>query len=291
MPVDLPTADDLPESRLYTFIDEPREFALYFLEAQKLIHDLALIHDIRGDGFAYFRDAVLSVQLLIAFLKHGDQFGFYFDSNDPLFRLKIETGYNGETRCALIPEEFSEFPETLRGMVRVMKLYPNNRPPYESILDVTDLPFRAVVNHVLQNSYQVNGAIALSPTSDQSLMVHQLPPLRPDEYEYSVEAARSRRGAIRKVTDEVFQQAITDGAELAKALEPAGFRLLASRPIKVSCSCSKERMVRGVHLAVGGDIEQLFDPMQEALDVTCEYCKTHYAISRGDLAQGPIGDN
>ena len=66
--------------RLYTFVDRRREFALYFLEGQRLIHDLALIHPVRGAGFAYFRDAVLSVQPMIALLKPGEQLGFYIDS-------------------------------------------------------------------------------------------------------------------------------------------------------------------------------------------------------------------
>ena len=52
---------EIPESRLYTFMDETREFALTFLEGQRLIHDLALLHAIQGPGFAYFRDVLLRV--------------------------------------------------------------------------------------------------------------------------------------------------------------------------------------------------------------------------------------
>ena len=50
----------LPESRLYTFMDEERRHALYFLEGQRLIYDLALVHGIQGPGFAWFRDWVSS---------------------------------------------------------------------------------------------------------------------------------------------------------------------------------------------------------------------------------------
>mgnify|MGYP004290673013 CR=1 FL=1 len=37
-------APALPESRIYTFVDEARTFVLHFLEGQKLIQDLALLH-------------------------------------------------------------------------------------------------------------------------------------------------------------------------------------------------------------------------------------------------------
>ena len=44
----------LSESQLFTFIDEDRKFALYFLEGQKLIYDLLLTHRLRQAGISYF---------------------------------------------------------------------------------------------------------------------------------------------------------------------------------------------------------------------------------------------
>ena len=32
---------------------------------------------------------------------------------------------------------------------------------------------------------------------------------------------------------------------------------------------------------------QLFDPDQRALDVTCEYCKSAYQITRDELSRAP----
>ena len=142
-----------PHSRLYTFIDEPREYALYFLEGQRLIHDLAIVHPIHGAGFAYFRETVLSVQPMIALLKEvGEQFGFYLDSEKPKFQFKIETSHQGDTRCLLLPENFSQFPEQMNGRVRLQRLYPRNRPPYESIIEVDQLALRDIVNRVLRDS-------------------------------------------------------------------------------------------------------------------------------------------
>ena len=45
-------SESLPESRLYTFIDHAREYALYFLEGQRLIRELALSVQ---DAFVYGR--------------------------------------------------------------------------------------------------------------------------------------------------------------------------------------------------------------------------------------------
>lgn len=278
--------NELPESRLYTFIDESREFAIHFLEGQKLIQDLALLHSIRRAGFAYFREVVLSVQPMVALLKYGEQFGFYIDSDAPHFRLKIETGHHGATRCMLLPEEFAEFPETMRGIVRVLKVFPNNTLPYESLLQIESLALREIVNRVLEESYQVNSEIVVSQSSDQSLMLLQLPPLpRKEEYEYSFQAVRKRRKELAQEVGRIFDRALHRPEEIEAAFTELGYRLLAARTMEFRCSCSRERLVQQTRLVYEQEGEALFDPGQLELEVICEYCKTPYRIGRDELEE------
>jgi molecular chaperone Hsp33 len=275
-----------PESRLHTLIDDSREFALYFLEGQRLIEDMALLHPIRRTGFAYFRDVVLSVQPMVALLKHGEQFGFYIDSEEPYFRLKIETAHHGSTRCMLLPEEFQEFPEAMHGLVRMHKLCPSS-PPYESVLKVEGLPLREIVNRVLDDSYQVNCAMMLSQVSDQSVLLHQLPPLPgKDEYEYSPEAVRARREGIRSAVRDIFARALHEPSEIASAFAAIGFRLLAHRPMRFRCSCSRGRMVENLRPVYQQEGDSLFEPGAGDLEVVCEYCKSRYRIDRRELTTG-----
>lgn len=272
-----------PESRLYTLIDDSREFALYFLEGQGLIQDVALLHPIRGTGFAYFRDVILSVQPMVALLKHGEQFGFYIDSAEPYFRLKIETAHHGSTRCMLLPEDFQQFPEAMHGLVRLHKLGPNSTP-YESVLKVEGLPLREIVDRVLHDSYQVNCAMMLSQVSDQSVLLHQLPPLPgKDEYEYSPEAVRSRREGIRNSVREIFSRALHETAEIDAAFAGIGFRLLAHRPMRFRCSCSQARMVENLRPVYQREGDSLFEPGAHDLEVVCEYCKARYRIDRAEI--------
>ena len=280
-------AHDTPESRLYTFIDDARECALYFLEGQRLIQDVALVHPIRRSGFAYFRDVLLSVQPMIAFLKAGEQFGFYIDSSEPYFRLKIETAHHGTTRCTLMPEEFAEFPEAMHGLVRVHKLYPKH-PPYESVLRAGGLPLREIVNRVLEDSYQVNAAMLLSEVSDQSVLLHQLPPLpHRDEYEYSPQAVRARRERIRESVCRIFAHAFHAQDSIEQAFAAIGFRLLAHRPMRFHCGCTKERMITNLQPVYQQEGPALFGADHQ-LEVVCEYCKTAYAITRREV-EGPSG--
>ncbi len=282
-------AQTLPESQLLTFIDEMREYALYFLEGQKLIQELALVHPIQGQGFAYFRETVLSVQPMIALLKGGEQIGFYLDSDKPDFRLKIETGHVGATRCMLLPEDFSEFPASMHGFARVLKLFPNNRPPYDSVIQIDGLALRQVVNRVLTDSYQVDCAIAVSDVSDQSLMLHQLPML--EGRDESPGAVKARRDGIRGKVEALFARALTDPGEIAEAFSVVGFRLLAQRPVRFECNCTRDRMLSHLVPIYRREGESLFSPGCETLEIRCEYCKSKYDYSRGELRTHVVSKN
>jgi len=272
------------ESRLYTFIDETREFALYFLEGQRLIEQLALTHPIRGEGFHYFRDVVLSIQPLIALLNHGEQIGVYIDSDEPYFRLKIEANHHGSTRSMLLPADFEQFPKTMHGLVRLFRMFPGGRPPYESVLQIEGLALREIVNRVLRESYEVNGTITVSQTADQSVLLHQLPPLK-DEYEVSLQAVRERRSGIREGLRGIFARALSDLAEIQSAFREIGFRFLAVREVQFRCSCSRAGMVQNLGSVYKTEGDKLFDPGQLSLHATCEYCKSGYEISRLELDQ------
>lgn len=280
----------LPESRLYTFIDTERRFALYFLEGQKLIHDLALTHNVRGDGFAWFRDVVLSFQPMIGLLKHGEQFGLYIDSEQPYFRLKIEAAHGGATRCALLPDGFSRFPEAMHGLVRCQKLFSGNKAPYLSVLKVEGLPLGQIVNRVLDESYQVHSAVFLSSASDQCAMLHQLPPLK-NEYDYSAEALAERRTSLQDELQELLGKALTGPEEIMAGFGEIGFRHLAVRPIRFTCSCSRERVIKSLLSLGEQDRNDLFEPNRESLETICEYCKAKYEIHRSDLTGKPSGPN
>lgn len=267
-------------------MDEPREHALYFLEGQRLIHDLALIHPIRGPGFAYFREVVLSIQPLIALLKAGEQLGFYIDSEEPWFRLKIETSHDGQVRCMMLPEGFAEFPEAVTGIVRVERRFPAARAPYQSVLGLQGAALGQIVNHVLHDSWQVPCATHVSPDADQSVMLHQMPPLRGDDKSrFTPEALKERLEGLVEPMRPLFRRALQDQDEIVEAFRGLGFHPLTSRPVRLGCTCSRERVIRGLLLLE--QPESVFEPGENRIEVTCEYCKKRFSIGRDEIRPDP----
>ena len=143
----------LPESRIYTCVDESRSHALHFLEGQKLVHDMALMHQLYGSGFAFFRKICLTVQPMLCLLKQGEYFGFYLDSDEPYFRLKIELTAGGAIRAMLLPEDFQEFPGKVSGTMRLNKYSAKIKSPYQSVLEIQNHSLEKISDHILQNSY------------------------------------------------------------------------------------------------------------------------------------------
>lgn len=275
----------LPESRLYSFIDQKDGFTLHFLEGQKLIQDLAIIHSNRGGGFHYFRDAILSIQLMVSYLKPGEGLGVYIDSEEPYFRLKVEMSEQGQMRTLLLPEDFNEFPKSITGNCRVVKTMPNEAHPYTSIIKLNDVNFHEVVNTILKESYQFNSEIFLSEESDQSVMIMKLPSININkiktDYTLSVLEYWQKH---EKHIGELFKQHTCECDIIQSHLEKIGLLYLGSREIKFKCNCSRERMVRGLWSIVKtSGLDQIFLPDETEIETKCDYCKTSYLISKEEF--------
>lgn len=274
----------LSESRLYSFLDHKNGFNIHFLEGQKLIHDLILLHPMQGSGFAYFRDTFLGLLPIIFFLKPGESLGIYIDSEDPYFRLKIETNSAGHTRTLLLPEEFNLFPMKITGNVRVTKTSSSNHQPYTSMIQLKNVETKSVINQILSESYQTNSEVIVGDISDQSIMITKLPPINVNS---SHDNSPSRAEFIKRHQNffhDIFEMALLDIETIVKVFEDKGFSYLGSRQINFYCPCSKERMVfnlKGLYLE---NMDELFDG-NETLEIKCDYCRKAYHISRDELIE------
>ena len=275
----------LPESRLYSFIDQKEGFTLHFLEGQKLINDLAIIHEVIGSGFQYFRDAILSFQPMISFLKPGEGLGVYIDSEKPYFRLKIEMSDQGQMRTLLLPENFGEFPKTIEGRCRIVKLLPNESQPYTSIVNLDQIDSHQVVNQILTESYQVKSEVFLSQNSDQSLMIMKLPEINVNKVQtnYAMNIEQYWK-AIEAQTTALFDLGTVEQSDIQSHFEKSGLLFLGSKEIKFKCTCSRQRMFEGVRSIIwASGISSVFAPDEESIETKCDYCKTSYLLARSEF--------
>jgi molecular chaperone Hsp33 len=272
----------LATSRLYSFLDHKNGFNIHFLEGQKLIHDLVLLHPMQASGFSYFRDTFLGLLPIIFFLKPGESLGLYIDSENPYFRLKIETNSAGHTRTLLLPEEFNLFPMKITGKVRVTKMFQSNAQPYTSVIELNDVETKDVINNIFKESYQTNSEVIMSDVSDQSIMVTKLPPINVNS---NIDETVSRKEFIKKQKTffhDVFEAATDDIEKIVKMFEDRDFAYMGSRQIDFYCPCSKDRMVLNLRGLYAGDIDELFES-KPTIEIKCDYCRKVYDISKADV--------
>ena len=99
-----------------------------------------------------------------------------------------------------------------------------------------------------------------------------------DEFECSPETVRARRERIRSAVESIFDEALSDVNAVEQAFERVGFRLLAHRPVRLHCGCSKDRMIENLLPVYKKEGPAILDP-DGTLEVVCEYCKSRYRIA------------
>ena len=275
----------LSNSKVLSFIDNKEGFTIYFFEGQKLIHDLAIIHDLKGEGFHFLRDSILGSQLLSVFLKSKENFGFYIDSDEPYFRFKIETNFNGYMRTLLLPEEFNDFPKNINGVYRVSKLIKGGTEPYNTVIQIKDKPLDEIINELFSQSFQINGKIYLSEDSDQSVLIMKLPDIEIDKVEanedrLSVDEYWKKNSPL--ITN-LFSKSYNEQEPIEKEFTDNDFLFLGSKDIQFKCSCSRERMVMGIlGLVHSMSKEEVFEG-ESSIETKCDYCKTYYEITESEV--------
>jgi molecular chaperone Hsp33 len=272
----------LATSRLYSFLDHKNGFNIHFLEGQKLIQELVLLHPMQSSGFACFRDMFLGLLPIIFFLKPQESIGIYVDSENPYFRLKIETNSAGHTRTLLLPEEFNLFPMKITAKVRVSKIFQNHMHPYTSVLDLTEVETKEVINRILSDSYQTNSEVIVSDISDQSIMVTKLPATNVNS---SLDESISRSDYIKQHNHffhDVFEGAANDIEKIVQLFEDQGFTYMTSRQIDFYCPCSKDRMILNLKGLYSKDQDHLFDG-KNFVEIKCDYCMKVHHISKKDI--------
>lgn len=272
----------LNDSKLYSFLDNQNSFTIHFFEGQKLIHDLALLHNLTGTGFSYYRDLLLCIAPLISYLKKGESFGFYLDSEDPYFRFKIETNYTGNLRTLMLPANFDEFPEKVTGLVRFSKFF-NNTAPYTTVMKIEEKTFQEIINQLLHDSYQMECIVVPSDIVDQSLMVSKIP--RENVGRLIIDPGMDLKDYSKKFLSKfsaIFGENLTEEKEIINFFEKEKLYHLGIKPFRLFCPCSKERMRENLIMLSEKDLDEIF-LHGSTLDISCDYCHKDYHFTRDEL--------
>lgn len=271
----------MQDSRLYSFLDAKNNFTIHFLEGQKMIVDLVQTHNLSPISLNFYRASLLSTMHLLNFLKVGESIGFYIDSEEPYFRFKVEMSDNGNFRTLLLPSDFQEFPDHLNGVCRFTKTYHNKRP-YSSVIKMQGETPDAIINEAFKSSYQTESRAMVAENADQSVMFTKLPAANVNMQDHFSKGLNEYILEKKKIVMDLFAKATDDTEMIVKYMEDNGLAYLGSKSVKLTCSCSKERMVTNLVNLHPNDLKDVFDNKPD-IQITCDYCHVVYNITLEDV--------
>lgn len=264
-------------SRLYTFIDQNKEFSLSYLDGQKIIYDLTLDFFNKPHYVEFYRSIILDSLLLSTFLKNFEQLGFYIDSVNPAFMFKLEFNAKGNFRHLLRAESDMVFPKLIQGKTRLIKSNPSNLETYQSVVEINNLSPEEITQEIINTSYQLLAKPLVFKDRDQSCLVHALGHgASQEKFEQFTSVTQQKLAALSIDT-------MNDTKNIIDSIEKLGFIYLSSKEISFQCSCSLENMISGVRSLSMNDLNYLFEE-KDSLEIKCDYCHKEYAITKENIS-------
>lgn len=269
----------LPISRIYTFIHHSKRFSFHLIDGQKIIADLAVLHNFSPKSLTYLRDTLLSSLLFERLIKPGETLGFYIDSQKPFFKFKLELSHSGQFRTMILPQDLKEIPQKFNGMARLTKNLPG-ASPYTSIVKAENDKTSHVFNTLLKQSYQDESISYISQVSDHSLLISKLPK-DSQELESSTPSVESFFKDNLHIFQDFFNKQINTEEALIHYFENQNFTYLAGKDLEFKCPCSREHYLIQLQHLNKETKEEICQDQQ--IDLTCDYCLSPYTYSREEI--------
>jgi molecular chaperone Hsp33 len=273
----------LNESKLFTFLDSENDFIVHLLEGNKLISDLLETHLLSRDAFVYLQKLILTIQPMISFLKNGEGFGIYIDSESPYFRFKVETNSFGYMRTLLLPENFNEIPSKITGICRLSKTFVGRMKPYTSVIELKETSIENIIDKILKESYQVQSEVKISASTNQSIMIMKLPHLEASKKETINHVSLPDYWNNKKdFLTSVMNKGLTEPDLITSEFENNKYKFIHSKEVKFQCSCSKERILVSLLGMRTMSPDELYEE-DGSLSIKCDYCKKSYVFNRDEV--------
>ena len=232
--------------------------------------------------------------LMGALEKPGLRVGLKFEGNGPLKKILVEADSEGTVRGFVgVPDVDVEVKDGklhvaavlgTEGHLTVFKDVGLDAP-YQGIVKLRTGEIAEDIAYYFAESEQIPSAVGLGVyvetdgrvSAAGGFLIQSLPPSE----EATLDRLIENIGRVRSVTD-VLRDGKTPEDLLGLIFEGIPYRTLEKKGLSFRCTCSRDR-IEEVLIALGRtELRRLAEEKGEA-EVTCEFCRTAYRFSRGEL--------
>ena len=230
---------------------------------------------------ALLGEALAAVTLLSTTIKHNGSIILQLRGNGPIHLVVVQIQANGSVRglarWSSIPEETSSLTALMgQGHIAITLEAEKESERYQGIIALEGDSLAHALEHYFQQSEQLPTRLYLSTSAQRcaGILVQRLP-----EQEENENFTR-----VGMLLDTLSAEELLDLAAepvLYRLFHEEGVRLFAPHPVFFQCSCSQERIERML-ITLGAEEVDSILAEQGKVEITCEFCNTHYSLDAID---------
>lgn len=266
----------------------------------RLVNEVSLKQETTPTAIAALGRALTGGALMGALLKTGQRVALKFEGNGPLRKILVEADSDGTIR-GTVGDRSADLPSRngkldvagalgRAGFLTVTKDL-RMKEPYRGTVQLYTSEIAEDLAFYLTESEQIPSAVGLGVYVETNgvisaaggFLVQSLPP-SDDEV---IEQLTGQIQAMPPIT-ELLRTGGTPEALLDRIFSGIPLDFLEKRPLSFKCSCGRERVANAL-VSLGRDELNAMIEREEAIEVTCEFCREVYAFSREEVS-GLIGE-
>ncbi len=227
-----------------------------------------------------------AASLLSATLKFQGSLIMQIRGNGPVSLLVVECTSSGTLRATAQwkeEPESEELSELFGDGQLVITIDPKlGKERYQGIVALEAETVAKALEDYLVQSEQLETRLWLASDHNQAsgMLIQKLP--HKEEMAESDDWNRAIHLAETLTRDELLMLPPND--IIRRLYHEETIRLFASEPMKFSCSCSRERVVRALRVMGADELNNLISE-RGAVSVDCEFCNEHYEFDAVDIEQ------
>lgn len=259
-----------------------------------LVENAHRLHGTSRTAAAALGRALTGGLLMGALLKRGQRVALKFEGNGPLQKIIVEADPQGKVRgfVALPQAEVPLRDEKLnvsgalgnQGLLTVIKDL-GLKEPYQGVVKLLTGEIAEDIAYYYAESEQIPSAMGLGVfvnldgrvSAAGGFFVQSLPPSEEKVVNLLIDNIRK----IPTVT-ELLRQGKTPEDILTEVFAGVPYYSLGGRDLSFHCPCSRERIEKVLISLGAAELQKLIDEQGQA-EVTCEFCRSKYDFTKGEL--------
>jgi molecular chaperone Hsp33 len=261
-----------------------------------LVNEACRRHGTWPTAAAALGRALTAGTLMGALLKTGQRTALKFEGNGPLKKILVEADSNGAVRgCVGVPEVNLLTPEGKldvgralgkAGFLSVTKDL-GMKDTYRGMVQLLSGEIAEDLALYLTESEQTPSAVGLGVfvepdklvSAAGGFLIQSLPP----GDEATVDLLMEKINALPPIT-QLLRDGKTPEEILAILFDGIPYQILEKRALAFQCTCSKEKIEQAL-VSLGKEELAEMVSQKEETEVTCEYCRQVWKLTREDLAR------